>query len=87
MAVNEKAIYAERHTSFGGRGFKPGERMDDKGLPSYVLESALRNNVATDSSKRADAARDFERARQIDVQRQIDGRSEKRDFVQREDRR
>lgn len=84
MAVNEKPIYAETTTCFGGKLFKPGTRMDDKGLPPYTLKSAMDTGVATDSASRAKAAGDSELARREQVKREIETRSEKRDYAERE---
>ncbi len=83
MAVNEKPVFAEVHTTHGRHMFKPGDRMDGK-VDSYVIQSALENGAATDSSTRAKAAADSERERAIRVAREIQSRAERPERSERD---
>lgn len=85
MPANQKSVFATEHTMHGGKLFKPGERMDNRGLPEHALKGALEGGVATDVASQAQAARSAEGERRDRVEREIASRSEKRDHQQRAD--
>ena len=79
MAVNEKPVYAATHTSYGGRSFRPGERMDVKLADApHALRSALESGVATDVASKAESAKREEAGRVQRVAEEIATRSEQR---------
>lgn len=91
MAVNEKALYANRHVTFNGKVWQPGEQIhvgDGAGrMPEYALRHAQDNQLTTESHAEAERFKGAEQHRREDVARQIEERSEKRDTEKRVDRR
>ena len=83
MAVNEKPVFAQTHTTYDGRSFQPGERMDHRlEHAPHAVKQALENGVATDSPTVAKAAKERELERRAQVAETIASRSEKRDVPQ-----
>jgi len=82
MAVNEKPIYAAKHTTFDGKYFNPGDRIDGR-MADYAIRSALENGVATDVARTAEQAKDRERGRLEMVAQMQASRSERREHNER----
>lgn len=82
MAVNEKPVYAQKHTTYNGKYFRPGERMDGK-IDDHAVRAAQENGVATDVARDAEQARDRERGRLQMVAEQQANRSERREHNER----
>lgn len=88
MAVNEKAVYANRYVTHAGRIYAPGQPLTGRGgMPDYALQHAQENGLTTESHAEAERAKGAEMQRREDVNRQIADRSEKRDSEKRVDRR
>lgn len=66
MAVNEKVVYATKHTTHAGVVYRPGEQMTGR-APEHAIQGALEQGIASHSHAEAERAKGAEQERQRQV--------------------